>query len=192
MSNARTEPRLSYESRLGSASAEYARVDSRWNLVANARLVAFLAAVAAAAWGLWGRAPAGWVLAGLLISVFALLAVYHARLGKQRARLATLRAIQEEALARIDRRWGDLTMAWVPDVPADHPYAGDLDIVGRASLFQLLDTTATRMGQENLAAWLLAPAAPTVASTRQGAVAELAPLLDLRQEIELRGRAASD
>ena len=101
------------------------------------------------------------------------------------------RAIQEEALARIDRRWGDLPMPWVPDVPADHPYAGDLDIVGRASLFQLLDTTATRMGRESLAAWLLAPADPTVATARQGAVAELAPLLDLRQEIELRGRAAS-
>ena len=31
-----------------------------------------------------------------------------------------------------------------------------------------------------------------MATARQGAVAELAPLLDLRQEIELRGRAASD
>ena len=47
------------------------------------------------------------------------------------------------------------------------------------------------MGRESLAAWLLAPADPTVATARQGAVAELAPLLDLRQEIELRGRAAS-
>ncbi len=56
MSNVPAEPRLSYETRLDSASADYARVDARWNLVANARLVAFLAAVAAAAWGLWGRA----------------------------------------------------------------------------------------------------------------------------------------
>ena len=105
--------------------------------------------------------------------------------------MATLRAIQEEALARVDRRWGDLPMPWVPEVSPDHPYAGDLDIIGRASLFQLLDTTATRMGRETLAAWLLAQADPTVASARQGAVAELAPLLDLRQEIELRGRGAS-
>ena len=82
-------------------------------------------------------------------------------------------------------------MPWVPEVSPDHPYADDLDIVGRASLFQLLDTTATRMGRETLAAWLLAPADPMVATARQGAVAELAPLLDLRQEIELRGRAAS-
>ncbi|HEX5992192.1 MAG TPA: hypothetical protein VFY70_06450 [Thermomicrobiales bacterium] len=192
MNNAATDPRLSYESRLASATAGFARVDSRWNLVANARLVAFLAAVAAAAWGLWGRATAGWALAGVLLGLFALLAVYHARLGKQRARLATMRTIQEEALARIDRRWDDLPTPWLPDVPAEHPYAGDLDIVGRASLFQLLDTTATRMGRESLATWLLAPAEQTVAGARQGAVAELAPLLDLRQEIELRGRVPLD
>src|SRR5215207_1950568 len=191
MSNLHAEPRLSYETQLGSARVGYGRIDTRWNLVANARLIAFLAAVAAAAWGLWGRVAAGWALAGLLLGVFAVLAIYHARLGRQRARLATLRAIQEEGLARLDRRWSDLPMSWAPEVPPDHPYAADLDIVGRASLFQLLDTTATRMGRESLAAWLLAPAAPTVANTRQGAVAELAPLLDLRQEIELRGRAAS-
>src|SRR3954453_12520374 len=135
MSNVPAEPRRSYETRLDLASADYGRVDARWNLVANARLVAFLAAAAAAAWGLWGRAPAGWTLAGLLVGVFVLLALYHARLGKQRARLAALRTIQEEALARVDRRWDDLPMPWVPEVPADPPFAGDLDIVGRASLF---------------------------------------------------------
>ena len=159
--------------------------------MANARLVAFLAAGAAAAWGLWGRAPAGWALASILLGGFVILATYHARLGRERARLATLRAIQEEVLARIDRRWGDLPTPWSPEVSPDHPYAADLDIIGRASLFQLLDTTATRMGRETLASWLLAPADPVVASARQGAVADLAPRLDLRQEIELRGRAAA-
>src|SRR5688500_10903319 len=191
MSHVTTDPRLPYETRLAAASAEYQLIDARWNFVANARLVAFLAAVAAAAWGLWGRAATGWGLAGVLLGVFVVLAVYHARLGRRRARLATLCAIQEQALARIDRRWGDLPLPWVPEVSPDHSYAEDLDIVGRASLFQLLDSTATRMGRESLAAWLLAPADPTVATARQGAVAELAPLLDLRQEIELRGRAAS-
>ncbi|MBA2597406.1 MAG: DNA mismatch repair protein MutS [Chloroflexia bacterium] len=185
-----TDPRASYETRLEAATAGYDRVNSRWNVVANARLIAFLAAAAAATWGLWGRAPLGWPLAGLLLGVFIVLAMYHARLGRARARLATLRAIQVHALARIDRRWSDLPAAWVPEIAADHPYAIDLDIIGRASLFQLLDTTATRMGRETLAAWLLTPADPVTATVRQGAVADLASRLDLRQEIELRGRAA--
>ena len=117
MSDVATDPRLPYETRLAAASTGYEQVNARWNLVANARLVAFLAAVAATAWGLWGREPVGWALAGLLLGIFVVLAVYHARLGRQRARLATLCAIQEEALARLDRRWGDLPMLWVPEVP---------------------------------------------------------------------------
>jgi ABC-type multidrug transport system fused ATPase/permease subunit len=189
-SQATNSPRPGYEERLAAASAGFARVDARWNLVANARLVAFVAAVVAAAWGLWGRASLGWLLAALFLALFVALAVYHARLGQQRARLATLRAMQEEALARIDRRWADLPLTWMPEVPADHPYAVDLDIVGRASLFQLLDTTATRMGRETLAAWLLAPADAATIRARQGAIVDLAPRLDLRQELELRGRAA--
>jgi hypothetical protein len=192
MSDGEANPRLPYETRLAAAAAGNARIEARWNLVANARLVAFLLAVAAGAWGVWGRAPLGLPLAGLCLAAFVVLAVFHARLGRERTRLGTLRAIQEEALARIDRRWDDLTSPWMPEVPRDHPYAFDLDIVGRASLLQLLDTTATRMGRHMLAAWLLAPADPATARARQGAVAELAPRLDLRQEVELRGRVAAN
>jgi hypothetical protein len=177
-----------YADRLAVATAGYERVDERWNRVANARLVAFVGAAIAAAWGLWGRASPGWAVAFVLLVLFAALAIYHARLGHERNRLAILRAVQQEALARLDRRWDDLPAPWVPPVPPDHPYAADLDVVGRASLWQLLDTTTTTMGREALATWLLGPAAPAVVRDRRGAVDDLAPRLDLRQELELRGR----
>ena len=192
MTESTTNPRLPYDTRLATATAGYERINARWNRVANLRLVAFVAAVVAGAWGLWGRAPLGFPLAAALLALFVVLAMYHARLGQARARLALLRAMQQEAIARIDRRWADLPDRWSPAVPADHPYATDLDIVGHASLFRLLDTTATRMGRETLARWLLFAADAATATARQGAVAELAPRLDLRQEIELRGRAAAN
>lgn len=186
------DPRHPYETRLATARAAFARIDARWNRVANLRLIAFVAAAIAGAWGLWGRALLGFPLAAVLLACFIALAIYHARLGRERARLATLRAIQEEAIARIDRRWADLPVPWTPVVSPDHPYAADLDIIGRASLFQLLDTTATRMGRETLAEWLLSASDIETALNRQGAVADLAPRLDLRQEIELRGRATAN
>jgi hypothetical protein len=185
-------PKIVYDARLAAATAEFDRVEARWNRVANARLVAFAAAAAAAVWGLWGRQPIGPVLAALLLALFVALAVYHARLRRERTRLAVWRTIQEEALARLVRRWDALPAGWSPAVSADHPYARDLDIVGRASLFQLLDTTATRMGRETLAAWLLAPADAATIRDRQGAVADLAPRLDLWQEIEARGRISAN
>lgn len=192
MTESPTDPRYPYQTRLATAIAGYEQINARWNRVANLRLIAFVVAAAAAAWGLWGRAPLGWPLAAVFLACFVVLAIYHARLGRERARLATLRAIEEEAIARIERRWHDLPPPWTPVVPADHPYAADLDVIGHASLFQLLDTTATRMGRETLADWLLAPADASVVRSRQGAVADLAPRLDERQDLELRGRAAAN
>ncbi len=184
-----TEP---YHTRLATATALFDQVNQRWHRVANLRLVAFVGAVAAAAWAIWGPAPLGWPLAALLLLAFVGLAVYHARLGRERARHATMQAVQRDAIARIERRWSDLPTPWQPPVPPDHPYAFDLDIVGRASLLQLLNTTATRMGRETLSSWLLSASPLPEAHARQGAVAELAPQLDLRQDLEHRGRAAAN
>ncbi len=69
----------------------------------------------------------------------------------------------------------------------EHPYAADLDLFGVGSMFERLCTARTRSGEDTLAAWLLAPAAPEVVRERQAAVAELRALVDLREEIELLG-----
>jgi len=46
------------------------------------------------------------------------------------------------------------------------------------------------MGQEALAAWLLNPATPDIVRARQDAVAELAPRLDLREDLAVLGENA--
>ena len=54
-----------------------------------------------------------------------------------------------------------------------HLYANDLDIFGSGSLFELLSIARTRAGEDALAAWLTAPAAPQEIAARQAAIAEL-------------------
>jgi hypothetical protein len=66
--------------------------------------------------------------------------------------------------------------------------ANDLDLLGHASLQHLLNTPTTPVGLATLRDWLLTPAPPTIARERQPAVAELAPLNDLRDQFALRGR----
>ena len=68
-----------------------------------------------------------------------------------------------------------------------HPYAEDLDLFGQGSLFELLSTARTYVGEETLAHWLLTPADHQVVSDRQQAVAELRPKLDLREDLALLG-----
>ncbi len=64
-----------------------------------------------------------------------------------------------------------------------HPYAQVLDLFGIGSLFELLSTARTRAGEQTLARWLLEPADPPLVTSRQAAVEELRPRLDLREDL---------
>lgn len=71
--------------------------------------------------------------------------------------------------------------------PELHPYANDLDIFGRASLYQYINRTTSQQGNQLLARWLLTPAAATVITQRQEAVKELTALQEWRQQLQAYG-----
>jgi hypothetical protein len=64
-----------------------------------------------------------------------------------------------------------------------HPYAGDLDLFGPASLFELLNTTRTEIGELTLADWLRGPAPLAEVRARQAAIDELRPMLDFKEDV---------
>jgi len=70
----------------------------------------------------------------------------------------------------------------------EHLYANDLDIFGRASLFQYINRTNSEMGEQTLADWLLHPAEINVVQKRQNAVKELIPQTGWRQELQAIGK----
>ena len=184
-------PTAVYRARRDRFGAERDGLSRRWNLVANLRLLAFAAGASVLAWGLWSDRPVAIGAGTTLLAIFVALAVFHARLGGRRRRATTLTEINNEAAMRVAREWAGLPLRHSTRAAADHPYAADLDLFGRASLAQLLETPATPMGEAVLADWLLAPADTATVRDRQTAVAELAPALELRQELELRGRLAA-
>ena len=109
----------------------------------------------------------------------------HARLdGKLRVRDHGVRHY-EGGLARIGDRWAGSGRTGEEFGSPDHPYAADLDLFGRGSLFELLCTVHSRSGEKTLAGWLLDPADPSEIRERQAAVSELRERLDLREELAL-------
>ena len=80
-----------------------------------------------------------------------------------------------------------------PITPSDHLadshhlYQHDLNLLGPHSLFDLLDTVRTGVGQRGLADLLQRPATWQQSVARQQAVQELTPLTDLREQIALLG-----
>ncbi len=183
-----SDPRAVYSERLAAARAAEAReaaVDLR---LSNARLAVF-ALAALVAWTALGRQAitAWWLLAPL--GAFILLVVWHDRvLGRLTCARRTA-AWYERGLARIEDRWIGTGDAGERFLDEQHPYAADLDVFGRASIFELLSTARTRAGEEMLARWLTHGAPAAVVRERQAAARDLAARVDLREDAALAGHA---
>lgn len=162
--------------------------------VSRLRLATFIPGLALLAWALAHGGATLPLVAGLaLLAAFAALVGYHARIEDRVAWHEALRVANVRALARAERRWDELPPADAP-VAVDlshHPYAMDLDLFGRASLFQWLGPAATPAGSARLAEWLLAPAPPDEVLARQRAVTELAGLEAWREHLAAHGVRAA-
>lgn len=178
-----------YHSRQNSFRTESDRLRIRRDRLSTARLLVFLA-FAGAAWMAITRGIADsiwwWAPVVALGGGFAQLVRMQRDAETGRTRAADLARLNSEAGARVDRAWQRLPSAEYPG-EASPPVARDLGLFGHASLFQLLGTARTPAGRSTLARWLLEPAPPADVGSRQGAVRELAPLLDLRQHMEREG-----
>ena len=134
------------------------------------------------------RSPWAWTaMFGLLLGSSVLLMLRDRR-EHERRRYEQLRKVNEQALARVARRWDEILAPAVKAPPAFANTSADLEIFGQASLFQLLTAAESTSGVRELRAWLSEPAAPEAAVERQQAVAALAPQLDQRQEFQVCGR----
>ena len=154
---------------------------------ANASVFLFLGTVLALLIGIFGTTM---LLLVVPVSLVAFLFAFarQGRLDTLYRRYATLWNITEEGLLRLQRDWQALPLRQPPSTTSDSLYAADLDLLGHASLQHLLNSATTPAGQQRLEGWLLRPAAPATVRLRQAGVAELAPLLDFRDELTLFGR----
>jgi len=71
--------------------------------------------------------------------------------------------------------------------PEHHEYANDLDIFGRASLYQYINRCTSEQGKKLFAEWLLSPAPDETILQRQAAVKELEPQIEWRQQLRSYG-----
>jgi len=181
-----SDPRQAYSERLEARRAAVAAHEQRHRTIGNLRLLVFVTA-AVLAWLAWGRGAVSPLWLALPVAAFASLVVAHERV--LRARKAAQRAVAhyEKALARLDGQWAGNGEPGGRFLDRSHPYAEDLDLFGIASLFELLCTARTRMGEETLSRWLLAPAEPAMLRMRHEAIAELRGMLDLREDLAVLG-----
>jgi len=187
-------PAENYQSRLSTFERDRTRVERRFRLVGNFRVLMLLLGIgiAGVAFGP-GWISAWWLLAPIAVSIP--LAILHDRVEQQRSRAARAVSWYERALARIAGKWIGAGNQGERFRDPRHVYADDLDLFGRGSLFELLSTARTAAGESTLARWLLAPGERAEVIARQQSVAELRERPALREDLALVGediRAAVD
>ena len=131
---------------------------------------------------------AWWLLVPAVI--FAVLAVFHSRVLRRQELANRAVSFYRLGLARIEERWAGAGQTGERFNDPHHEYAGDLDLFGKGSLFELLSIARTRMGEETLAKWLLSPSRIEQIRQRHEAVRELREGLDFREDLAVLGKDA--
>ena len=121
------------------------------------------------------------------VAGFIALMTNHQGLLREIERLTRSVKFYERGLARIDDNWAGAGETGEQFADKTHPYAEDLDLFGKGSLFELLSTARTRAGEAKIANWLKSPAGVREIRARQTAVEELRLRLDLREDLSLLG-----
>ena len=180
------DPATDYKHRLKSREAHVTTLDKTLSRYGTARLsVAVLILVAA--WFSFAQhsfRPV-WLLLG--VAVFAALVLAHQAARRARSRAERAADFYRKGLARTEDSWSGTGQQGEKFDDPRHVYAADLDLFGKGSLFELLCTVRTRMGEERLAQWLKTPAPLDEIRERHAGIADLKDRIGLREELAVIG-----
>ncbi len=99
-----------------------------------------------------------------------------------------LRRFYQSGVDRLKGEWAGKGVSGEEFSRAEHLYERALNLFGAGSMFELLCTTRSQVGQRRLASYLLDLPELNETLARQEAVKELQPRSDLREQICLLGR----
>ncbi len=121
----------------------------------------------------------------VLVFAFAWLVSRQSRFEKLKQYFEDLQKVNLNEIASIQTR-ANIYIDGTRFSNEKHFYTSDLDIFGNATLYQLVNRTATSTGNNKLAEWFDKPAAKETILARQQAVKEIAIKNDWKLEIQTR------
>lgn len=179
-------PREVYTSREAGFRASAERLQKLADRLSIARLTAFIGGLILFAVLLSISVVAAVTGLTLALFLFAWLVIRYETAEKSRKRFMHLTEINKLESKCIG---GDFSAYKTGEeyIGRDHPYSYDLDIYGKASLFQYICRTTSKPAADLLAEYLSAPASVEEILLRQGAAADLQTMTDWRQELMTLG-----
>ncbi len=180
------DPLAEYTARRAQSQARQQQTSRQFIRIGNWRLGVAVVAAVLAFLAFARDAISGWWLL-IPLAVFIGLVIRHQAVLRGRTEAERARRFYDLGIGRLQGEWiGKGNPGERFHDPA-HIYTSDLDVFGKASLFELISTARTAGGEQALADWLKSPASRKEVVARQDAVRELAGHLDLREDIALLG-----
>jgi MutS domain V len=177
-----------YVDRLATLQSGRTRLRQQDRFLGVSKLIVAAVAIAVALW-LARVHPAALAWSLLPALFFVALWIAHERLLRRLASSDRVERYYRRGLARLEDKWPGTGDDGLRFFDPHHLYAGDLDVFGKGSLYELLCQAASAPGQHTLAQWLLQSAPPDEVTLRQEAVHELVPRLDLRERLAVAADA---
>ncbi len=189
-----------YQSELEIINSKSERLVAKDRLIGKVRITLFIAAIVFWIVGYTDdRLTAAIYLGWLMLAAFFVAATLNEPIRDSIEELKRHRSVFERLIARLRRDWDALAtkrlthqLSLIELVGHRREVAGDLDLLGRASLFHLVSMAATTPGIRTLAEWLSGPAVAGVAIQRAAAVEALAPMREQRLRFYTLAREVGD
>ena len=180
------EPQEYYTTRIAILRADLKKLQQKKSAFGWLRF-GTIAAIIVAFYFLWSLGPV-YVIAAciLLLIIFVRLLLADLKNKAAIAHTARLIHLNENELKFLSGDFYDFP-GGTEHIPVDHLYANDLDIFGRASVFQFINRTTSEMGSSQLAAYLQSPADQDLVVNRQTAIKELSQKIEWLQDLQAMG-----
>ncbi|QGG48913.1 MutS family DNA mismatch repair protein [Heliorestis convoluta] len=192
-----------YEERRKDFQEKYNEAKSKFDRIVSLRLIAAFTTIALFGYGYYYNEPIAFGGAILVAVAFFVLIRKHGETEKSMLFYKQMVQLNKQAIQRLQDQWYHFPKDGTAYLEEEHPYAGDLNIFGRGSLFQHINATTTYEGEKKLAQLLSGAMTPEerpatakasakqellrTLEERQQAVQELANLLDWRQQFQIAG-----
>lgn len=140
--------RLEYLNRKEKYEIDIAKIDKAISRIGRLRLLTFAIGLGMT---IYTYILKSYIISGgifiLAAAIFVYLLFVHSNAAEERKGAISLRDINDKSLKRIDDEWRSFEDDGSEFKDENHRFSGDLDIFGKGSLFQWINTTCTYIGR---------------------------------------------
>ncbi|MDO4535779.1 MAG: DNA mismatch repair protein MutS [Clostridium perfringens] len=175
-----------YEDRIKSKKLEIINLNRNYNIISFLRVLVIVSVLGFLYYCyIKSSIFFGVILLVLHIILFLFLIKIHEKIHVNREKVKGFVELNENEIKRINGQWKGFADNGNEFLDSKHPFINDLDIFGRNSLFQWINSTKTIYGRERLKNLLMIknPLKKDEIIKRQESLEELSKKIDFRQEI---------